>query len=427
MKIKKIERINDILIIQMNHWALYPVALTIMGLAGSYTGEGSPVGILWGICGLMVIFYYFLRERVERLFLFMVLHLALVLLFFVLPVRTGAGRFLCAACGIGYFIQSMAKRFRERVPGTSAFSPVAAIGISVVCIFLQHYQGRFDWDFYYVLALVSVLALYLVTCYIRKYLEFLAVNASSTGYLPAADIFRSGMGLVGGYTVLGTVILLFCTNFDWLRGVWNSLKSVVVSILRFVFSLLLRDAIVEDEELIQETPSAGAMQMPLLPEASEPFLLWQILEVVFVTAVSCVVLYFAVKLFIRLIKFVRQRFAEGFGQRKDREIGEEDVDVREKCDLAKPAVREGQKRTLFGFLTLEQRIRKLYKKKILASAFELTDGGKDDVGSLMLLTARECGERLGAIDMSDIYEQVRYSDKEATQETLRRMKEACKG
>lgn len=423
MKTEKLELFNEILIIQMVHWTLYPLALTFIGIAGNYKGEGKPAGVLWGICGLLAVAYLFLRERVKRFILFLFLHMGLAALLLLLPVRTRVERTLCVACGVGYLIQSMMKRFRQEDDKASGFSPVVVVVVFVVAILFQHYQGRADWDFYYVLTLVSVLAMYLISSYIQQYLNFLTVNKSSVGYMPASEMFRSGMGLVVLYAVFGAIVLLLFTSFDWLESLWNGIKNGLLRLIRFLLSLFPQEQPVEEVVIPTLQPTAEG-DFSALPEPSEPFWLWQILEVVATIVFACAFVCVVALAVVKAVRFIRNRFLEGYGRRSRIVTEEEQTDVREKCGLAKKTSQDAAKRSLFGFLTPSQRIRRLYKKKILASAYELTEGGKENTPTLSLLTARECGEKLMLPEMALIYEQTRYSDKEATPEMLRAMKTA---
>lgn len=429
MNTKKLEYVNEILIVQMNHWVLYPVALTVIGLAAGFIGQGRPFVLMWGVCGLFPLLYLLIREKIKHFFPFLLLHLGVALLFLALPVQTVVERLLCAVCGVGYLIDSMAKHFREGSSATSPAPPAVTVAVCVLTLLFQHYQGQATWDFYYVLTLVSVFCLHSVTSYISHYLEFLQVNESSTGYLPAADMFHSGMGLVGIYTVVVAGVLLVATNFGLAESIWSVLRKGLIAFLRFLFSLLAREPVPEEEIVFEELQPSTADTPMGLPEGGEPFWLWQILEVAAIAAAFGGLLYALAKGIIRLIRFVRARFALNLGRRGHQVEGEEELDVREKVGLEKSGEGERQKSFLFDFLTPAKRVRKLYKKKVLASAGDLAgEKGKGAVSaeSLQLLTARECGEKLKAVEMADIYEQVRYSDYEATQETLRRMREACR-
>lgn len=423
MKTEKLELFNEILIIQMIHWTLYPLALTVIGIAGNYKGEGRPAGVLWGICGLLAVIYLFLRERVRRFILFLLLHLGLAALFLLLPTRTVVERAICVACGVGYLIQSIMKRFRQEEERASGFSPVVAVGVCVVAILFQHYQGRADWDFYYALTLVSVFAMFLISSYIQQYLNFLTVNKSSAGYMPATEMFRSGMGLVVLYAAFGAIVLLLFTSLDWLESIWNGIKDGLLKLIRFLFSLFPKEQPMEEIIVPTIQPATGG-DFSGLPEPSEPFWLWQILEVVAIIAFACAAVCVVALAAVRAVRFIRNRFLEGYVRRSRIMTEEEQMDVREKCGLAKAASRDAAKRSLFGFLTPTQRIRRLYKKKILASAYQLAESGKEKTPALSLLTARECGEKLMLPEMALIYEQVRYSDKEATPEMLRAMRAA---
>ena len=83
---------------------------------------------------------------------------------------------------------------------------------------------------------------------------------------------------------------------------------------------------------------------------------------------------------------------------------------------------EKRRRNPFRFLSHRDRIRKLYREKLLSLA-------GDDPGKKALLeqyTAREWERRLAADGMAQLYEQARYSPHEVTKTDVQKMKDRCK-
>lgn len=424
MKTRRLEYACEILSEQINHWALFPAAVTIMGVTAVFTGADKPNLLLWVLCGLFPPAFFFLREKVRHLSVFFLLHMALTMLVILIPVQNLVERLLAAACGVGYLLHSIGKRLKDPEAITSAMSPIAALVISAIAIVLQHYQGNAEWDSFYVQSLVGVLALYALVSYIRHYLEFLSVNESSADYLPASDMLRSGFSLVAGYTLLGAVFLIFATGGGWVASFREALRRIVVAVLRFLVSLIPEGG--QGETVLEQAAESGmSFDQAMLPENGDPFLLWKILEMVVGAAFACAMVFFAVKGLIRLVKYVLERF--GAGVRRNGELAvDSELDIREKCGIDK-SHQPRQKKNRLGFLSSAERVRKLYKKKVLSSASLLTGStvGEDN-GELQLLTARECAEKLKNSTMADIYEKARYSEQEITRETVRQMREACR-
>lgn len=416
MKNRKLDLLRELLTEQMNHWLLFPMALMVMGLSGRYSRQGGPAVALWALCGLLPLLFFIIRDRFHRFFTFLLLHLAVTVPVVLLPTDHSINHFLYVACAVGYMIHSYYIRLKRDSPYTTPIHPGIGMMLAAASIMLQHYQGEKGWDFYYVSGLVGALALYVLILYIQQYQDFLAVNESSAGHLPAAEMFRSGFLLVLCYVVLGAVFLLLCANIGNFGSLWAMVKGWLRNLLSRLVSLP-----VQEEQVDQLMPE---MEMPMddfnaqLPEAKGPFLFWQILEIVALVFMTVALVVFAVRLLIAVILLIRKRFAQALGRSKGGQEVEEDMDFREKCGVTAIPLK---RRSLTDFLSPAQRIRRLFKKRLLADVHFLAEGKPQRLG---LYTPRECGERLEEEQMAKIYEQVRYSDIEATTDTLRQMKRA---
>lgn len=418
MKLRKLDLLHEFLSEQMNHWLLFPAALIVMGLSGMYARRGGPNIVLWALCGLLPPLFFLVRDRIERFFPFLLLHIAVAAPAFLLPLGNSIERFLCVACSIGYLIQSFYVRMKGESPYTAPFHPAVGVLLSAVSILLQRYQGESSWDAWHVISLVFCLAIYALILYIQQYKDFLAVNESSTGYLPAAEMFRSGFLLVLVYVVPGALLLILCANIGDLGYLWAAFKRWLVSALRHLFSGM--NAENQMTEPIPEAEMPVEEFTPQIMDVPETFYVWRILEIIALIVMSVALVFFLVWIMIALIQFIRHRFARGFRHRKKKQDDELEIDVREKCDIESIPFR---RRRLTEFLSPAQRIRRLFKKRLLTNVQYLADGNPQ---KLSLLTPKECGERLEEEQMARIYEQVRYSDKEATNDTLRQMKNALR-
>lgn len=421
MKTKNIELLHEILTEQMNHWLLFPCALTIWGISERYTGKVGPIILLWVLCGLFPFLFFVIRSRIDGFFKFMFLHLAVsapgtVILFLLDRMIL---LFICSACAVGYMIYSLIVYLNDDKPDTVPLHPVVGMLLSAFSILLLRYQNIIGWDLYFVVPLVAALALYALTLYIRQYMEFLTVNASSAGHLPAADMFRSGFLLVSGFVLCGAVILLTFANVGNYGPLWMTIKRWLRDSLRSMFSGLPQS---EPNDLapLTEVEIEPTEIIPQVTEIGQPALIWQILEIAAYVVVSCFLAFCLIVFLFRMIQFLRFRFARSIQGRKTEQELEPDMDVREKCGIERITAK---RRNLSELLSPAQRIRRLYKKRILASVQELTEGSRQ---RLRILTPRECGRRLEEEGMAQIYEQVRYSNSEATADTLRQMKNALR-
>lgn len=419
MNIKKLEILHEIITEQMNHWLLYMVALAVMGSAEKYMRHPGPNAIMWALCSLFPLVFFIIRDRIRRFWLFGILHLAAAApAFFIAPFKT-TEFFLCVACGVGYMIHSFMMGTKSDRPYAEPLHPALSLLVSALSLLLLHYQGKRDWDAYFVIVLAFVFGLYALTLYIRQYLEFLTVNESSAGYLPVTEMFRSGFGLVTGYAIAGMVLLLVLGNIGNYDVLWEVIKKWGRDILSRLASLFRTPN--PEQQTLTEAEMLPSEFLPTGADSPVLHLFWRILEIVGLVVLSAALAYFLIRGIIFWVRFLIERFSRLFARRKNIQEGVDVVDIREKCGTS---LKEPVKRRKFTeLLSIEQRIRRLYKNHILASAQTLTQG---DVQALRFLTPRECGQQLKEEQMAAIYEQTRYSNRESTQETLREMRNALR-
>lgn len=420
-KEKQIELACEFLTQQMNHWMLFPLIITAMGCMSEFVNIDKPDILMWFCGGILPILTFLVRGKIKRFIPFTLCNLCILSLTLVIPADNIVCRTLCVICGVGYFIHTFILRIKTDSMFTTPFSPAVGFGFSVFGIFFLHHTSDKQWNSYYVFSLVGCLALYMIIYYLNHYLDFLTVNESSSGSIPASEMFHSGMELVLGYTLTGTMILLLATNLTWLERILGILKKALIIILRFFFSLFSGSE--PEEELFEEAGmslgSSDAMNLP--PGESSRF--WEILETVCIAAFTCVMVFAVIRLILFIIRFLKERFHLNFRQRKWDVTENTAPDIREKCALAKDKNSAKRQDRFFGFLSPGERVRKLYKKKLLRSSNELVNG---ENGNLALYTARESEKRLGTIGMAEIYEKVRYSNINATVGDVKRMRDACR-
>ena len=176
----------------------------------------------------------------------------------------------------------------------------------------------------------------------------------------------------------------------------------------------------EAEIPIAEEQPQGNMGEMVLPETNEPFWLWKVLEFIAIAALIVIVCTVVVLSVVKLFQLIRQ-YMHLHLQKEGSVEEDEAVDLREKCELERSTQRKRQ--GLFSALSPQERVRKLYKKKLLSSAPGMTEEDRNRLG---IYTAREWGQKLETRRMSDIYEQARYSGREMTGADVKQMKEACK-
>lgn len=419
MNMKKIELINECLTEQMNHWLLFPLILTFMGVTRAIAGTGEPSLLLWVLCSLLPLAFFLLRYKVKNLILFVLAHFGVLALVFFLSGYHWTTRIACTVCAVGYLIYSLTLRLKHHSVYSEGLSFPFGVGLSAIASLIQRYQGTRGWENYYHISLIVGIALYFIIHYIENYLDFLSKNKSSAGFLPTAEMFHSGMGLVLFYTLSGIVILLISTQFEWLAGILRPIKDLLLRFLRYLFS---RGAHSEEEAPPMEQeqmPNQGGMDDMALPEGGESFWFWKVLEVVMIALFACAALVLLFLLLRKLFRLIQRYMTLHY---QEQELQSEDAfDLREKCGIEKDTQRKSK--GLFSALSPRERVRRLYKKKLTAAAARMEPGDRD---SLEFHTAREWERKLSLDGMADLYEQARYSDREITGTDVKKMKDAWK-
>ncbi len=424
IKQARILLLREILVTLMNHLTLFSLVLTVYTMVNLLLERECGSVLFWLFLYPVPLFFYFVRRRIPKFVPFVLLHGAVPVILLLAPFRDPFTKFLCMAGGVGYLLYSFYLKFKDTGTLSDRGCSVSLIlGVPAVLVFLQHCQKAYQWDDYYYISLITSLGLYFLVFYINKYLHFLVVNESSAAHIPEREMFHSGMGLAAGYTLFGVLVLTLTSHLEWLGAVWNAVKGVLVVILRFLFGLLPEGSASGD--MIQEGPPAGSGDPGKMPlPKGEPGLFWIILEYVvmaaFFIALTAVCIWGLIKLSRWVAHMVRSRFGQSAaGQELSSSLPS---DVREKCTLAKSGDSSGGNvRKWFGLLQPGERIRKLYRKKILEIRKYTSE---DQLGDST--TARECIPLLGSEEPALLYEKARYSNQECTAEDVRNMRRSCK-
>ena len=433
MDTKKLQYITEILAEQINHWALFPLFMTITGMASAMKDiEDNPNVLMWALCGLFPLLFFILREKVENLhFLaFFLLHLAAGALSFLFPWRNMLERALAIFIAACYVIYSFSKLFKESDNMTEPFSPIISVIVSAVSISLWSYQGPSNWDTAYVGVLVGVMVLYTIDKYIRNYLAFLTLNERSTGTIPASDMFRSGIGLVSGYSILTAGLLLLAGGGGWVSSLREGLRSLLLRVAKWFFYILSLFASSDEppESIIEPTQDTMISNgfVNSLPENTESLRLGWIWDVAVTVALMVLWLFIIYKGTFVLLELFRGRVSE-IAELKAKAVSmDKEIDVRERCRIEKSR-RGNEKRSSAFFLSPCERVRKLYKNKVISCAPEIIEStGEIKPEMLGFFTARECADKLRLSPMADIYERTRYSPQETTKENVKQMKDICR-
>lgn len=409
MKKEWIQILREFLVTQMNHWVLFTPMAMIMGLAYS----ARPVLWEWGLCGLLPFLFFFFRVFLDHFWSFSLAHLLSLAGVFLLPGANQTEMWLLRILAAGYVLRSYHIRFRGEKQAEEGIFPLLGVGLSGVCLWATSAHGPAGWENYFVIPLILFLAFHFIRFYMEHYLRFLTVNDSSAGYIPRREIFRSGMRLVLMFTLTGALVLAAVSNTYWLSGLAGWLKGLLIGILRWLFAG--RGVEEEPEELLPQEDMVPDQNPFADLETAEPSMFWIILQRIFVTIFTVLVIVALVMALRYLVLILIARF------RRRPEVHEEEeedvVDVREKCKVVRPK----RKIPPFLFLQPRERIRRIFQKRVRAGRERIL--GKRHRSRLEYLTSGECADGLDQKLLAVIYDKARYSEEECTMEDVAALKD----
>lgn len=412
MKQERVVLLKGLCRTQGNHWVLFPVTVTVMSLIG----VERPQLLWWAGLSLLPFLLFLIRRYTNHVAVFGIGHgaAAAAVILSVKAFFNGSPQGnLLILCSLGYVFYSFVVRLDGEGRQDGSILPVAGVPIVAVAFLIERLQGTGKLDAYYTVSLILYLGFWAIAYFAERYQRFLKVNEGTAGVLPEREIFRSGAFLTAFYTLAGILLLLLTANIEWLAGLLAPVKAALLWLLR-----RLANGKVEQpaEVVVAEAPEVERLA-PDFSGGIKVSPIWSIVEnilsaIMIILAVGAVVLCV-----VMLIRFLWERFHRRL------EVSEKRLDsvqdVRESCEIEKKG-REGG--FLSGRLSPEGRIRALYKKRIMSQKARLESGA----ARLELLTARECGSRLEAGEMAEIYEKARYSGKNCTGEDIRAMRRNCR-
>ena len=421
MNNKWIERVQDFLMMAMNHLILTVLAICIIGLFK----ESSPNLLLWTAMFVFPAGYYFVRGRVKKLIPFLLIHVLTPLAVLLVPVGWLL-RAVMAVMAITYSIVSAKIRYREE-PADDAFLPPLGTGIFMgVVTLVENLYSKRGWEQYYLIIAILYFGLYFIEYFLGRYLFLRIVNKSSTGVIPEKAIFSAGAKQTLLFSVGSMAILFLAANIGWVSYVWSWIWRGLQLILRFLLSLLPQGDVTESTPGT-ETPSGGGSGMPDLGDDKGNELLhfiWIILEKLVYVAVILGAVVLAVVLVIRICRFLRSRF---YRSREGQVILlEGGVDIHESCDIERE---ERAVSTWFSFLTPREKIRRIFKKQVWKNKEKIV--GMRSPEMLGYLTAKECTEKISQEqaapeELTKLYEQARYGREDVGNDEVKRAKAAAK-
>jgi len=406
MKRKSIALVRILLNIQLNHLIFVAVAVSVMGLAAmpkSYL-------LLWGILGIVPVGMYVLRVKAKKISAFFVGLLAILAAGFLLPLNIVV-KILTVGIIFVYGIFAVRKKMSENPEIVELASPMAFVIIVGALTFQKHiYVSQ-------CLGLTWVYLLgYFLYHFLTEYLKFVEINEKSASNMPEKELFLHGLKQVGVFAGIAMAITFLSSNVEWVAKIFSVLAEWIRSLLKY---LLAGVAGAIEEESAPKPPAVDMGQDSMFEpvEYSELWLkiqkLLEILYDVVVVVIIVAIVFFGVRFIVR---FVKENFTK-VGKKKEVKAVLSNLDIRESC---KEEVFRKEKKGFLDFLSNEQRVRTLYKKKVLKEKIHIV--GEAAQQELAYKTAKECCEKMEAADLKCVYEKARYSAERVTAEDVRKAK-----
>lgn len=364
--------------------------------------------------GFLALFYYALRERCRRFWVFLLLHILPIGGFWVLYKGNIFQKLWVLAVMVILAMMSFSKKLHSREMGYEVIQPVVFTGLLCVLYLIDKKQSGGAGTGLLLYTLIGFVMGYLGHYFLGQFLRYIEVNNRTTENIPVGHVFRSSAGLAGGFTALAGIIMLFGADRELLERIGAAIHQAFISLLRFLFSLLPRGTEgTEEMEMVLPQESLPLMQLDEM-EATEPSLFMRIMEILFsAVAVGVIVTLLFIAL-VRLIKWIRDAFS---GRKEAAEsTGEIHGDLVEKLEKQEDKDREKNKMTIWQraqrALSPEERIRRIYKKAIEKGLSSLEEKRKGELTGAR--TPREWCVRLfpeqeqKALEFAGLYEKARY-------------------
>ena len=163
-------------------------------------------------------------------------------------------------------------------------------------------------------------------------------------------------------------------------------------------------------EQVQEMASGMGDAVPGLffPEFVRDAVITVVSGIVFISFIlGCLVML------VLIYQFIKEYFMP-YDRKKQTKQLQSNEDIREYCGVEKTSQ---TKKFVFPFWNHREKIRRLYRKKVLQRKQELI--GDEDAQQLEYLTAKECCDRLSEQNLKCMYEKARYSAEDISAEDVK--------
>lgn len=414
MNDKRTEILRRFVIIQQNHWAIYPIVYFLMVAVSVRDGISTPGYVAWTLLGILSFGLYLIRSLARNQWVALILHLMMAALVIVMHESNSAYKFIFLFTGLFYCFYSYVKKCGRDEAGRvlTVMVPVVISGASLLCTAIMKIDGYTDQM---IIILIVNIVLYFLAIFTERFHDYIKLNRHSIGYMPTQSIFGEDMKMLAVFMTGLGLLFVIIVKLKKINVIMDRVVDVMLGGLGIFLQKLLR-MFQRDNTGFNEPDQMGELFGTIAQpdQATNPF--WDLL---FNILFYVMLIYIVFKVFKALGSVVGffMHFP-GLGKEEEQEEEEEVEEVTESIRVS--PVRKLQ---FFQVLSPEKQIRRSFKNRVSASREVIS--GTEQTGYLDLYTARECAQKLESRSFGDLYEKARYSPYECTGADAKLMKQIC--
>lgn len=388
-------------------------------LLTDFTKQGSDC-VLLVLGGLFPVLCYLLRERCGKLFWFLVLHGAAVVLAVLLVPGELTQRILFGIGASFFAILSLTRRLSGGKVGMDAMMPPVAAGIFAGLHFLDARQGQGLLASLLLWLFCIYMAGYLFYYYLKRFDWYVDVNNRTTEKIPMGNLFFSTASQAGMFILITFFTAALGLSEEFAEKVQKLLSGLLVMLGTFLYGIL-------PEEHGGITLSRGQEQAVDFEEmfgpAKEPSILARLLDILIGVFAVAVLAFLCFRLIMRLIAGIREGFARR-QQGRDRK----EMDFWDQVETLKEDNKRKPKRKILHqakeFFSPEEQIRKSCRR--LIEKAELGEAAHD------LIRGETIREKLTRLfpekekegkELASLYEKARYAADRCSHQEAKRARE----
>lgn len=411
MKRKWIETGQDLLTILLNHLVIIAFGVAVMGMMEQDNNKLW----LWTLLLVIPLLFYWAKRKNYNLLLFYALHAIVPIVVILLPVHI-ITKFLMLLFSIVYVVWSIKVGIIVQGRGDGVIGPVAMTPILGIMLLIEVFSSQKGWEGIYIAIAILYAAGYCIHLFVSRYLDFMTVNESSAANIPETEIFKQGFCFSSMYVTGVVAFLVLLANVQWFHGIDSWIVSRIGSVFRKFFKTAFISERAEKQKLqMAMSAEQEAPDVEMLLEKGEATISRLNLEEPIIIGGILILAALAV---FGIVKGIRYLW-KGFRKTPESEGIKDGIDIRETCTIEKTKKEESN---WFAFLNNREKIRKLYRKRVLKNKVAII--GDMAIKNLEYMTAKECCDIFSAAQLKKGYEKARYSAEEITSDDVRTAKKS---